>query len=57
MDVAVRKLKEGETFVYVMDNIDWMEKVHDMRSDAQNVSVHALATSLVFDTKISQTAT
>jgi hypothetical protein len=49
MDVAVRKLKEGETFVYVMDNIDWMEKVHDMRSDAQNVSVHAVATSLVFD--------
>ncbi len=26
-----------------------MEKVHDMRSDAQNVSVHAVATSLVFD--------
>jgi hypothetical protein len=49
MDVAVKKLQEGETFVYVLDNIDWMEKVHDMRSDAQNNSAHAVATSLVFD--------
>ena len=49
MDLAVKKVQEGETFVYVLDNIDWMEKVHDMRSDAQNVSVHAVATSLVFD--------
>jgi hypothetical protein len=49
MDLAVKKVQERETFVYVLDNIDWMEKVHDMRSDAQNVSVHAVATSLVFD--------
>ena len=49
MDLAVKKVQEGETFVYVLDNIDWMEKVHDMRSDAQNKSVHAVATSLVFD--------
>ena len=49
MDLAVKKVQEGDTFVYVLDNIDWMEKVHDMRSDAQNKSVHAVATSLVFD--------
>ena len=49
MDLAVKKVEEGDTFVYVLDNIDWMEKVHDMRSDAQNKSVHAVATSLVFD--------
>ena len=49
MDLAVKKVQERETFVYVLDNIDWMEKVHDMRSDAQNKSVHAVATSLVFD--------
>ena len=49
MDLAVKKVQEGDTFVYVLDNIDWMEKVHDMRSDAQNNSVHAVATGLVFD--------
>ena len=35
IDQAVKKVKEGKTFVYVLDNVDWMEKVHDMRSDAQ----------------------
>lgn len=49
MDLAVKEVKEGKSFVFVLDNIDWMEKVHDMRSDAQNVDVHAVATSLVFD--------
>lgn len=49
MDLAVNKVQEGETFVYVLDNIDWMDKVHDMRSDAHNKSLHAVATSLVFD--------
>lgn len=49
MDLAVKKVQEGKKFVFVLDNIDWMEKVHDMRSDAQNISVHAVATSLVFD--------
>ena len=48
IDQAVKKVKEGETFVYVLDNVDWVEKVHDMQSDAQNVDVHAVATSLVF---------
>ena len=33
----------------VCDNIDWEEKVHDMRSDHQNKSVHAVATTLVFN--------
>ena len=49
MDLAVKEVKEGKSFVLVLDNIDWMEKVHDVRSDAQNVDVHAVATSLVFD--------
>jgi hypothetical protein len=34
MDLAVQKVQEGKTFVFVLNNIDWMEKVHDMRSDA-----------------------
>ena len=42
-------VKNGKTFVFVIDNIDWMLKVHDMRSDKQNTSVHAVATSIVFD--------
>ena len=33
----------------MLDNIDWDIKVHDMRSDNQNKSVHALATTLVFN--------
>ena len=49
MDLAVKKVKERETFVYVLDNTHWKRKVHDMRSDAQNKSVHAVATSLAFD--------
>jgi hypothetical protein len=49
MDLAVAELQKGKNFVFVLDNIDWMEKVHDMRSDAQNTSVHAVATSLVFN--------
>ena len=36
-------------FVYVVDNIDWKERVHDMRADHQNKSVHACATSMVFN--------
>ena len=37
MDLAVKKVQEGDTFVYVLDNIDWMGKVYDMRSDAQTL--------------------
>ena len=35
-------------FVYVVDNIDWEEKVHGMRERYQNKSIHAVATSMVF---------
>ena len=44
LDRAVEVVKEGKTFVLVLD-----VKVHDMRSDKQNKSVHAVATSIVFD--------
>jgi len=54
IDQAVKKVKEGETFVCVLDNVDWMKKVHVMRLDAQNVDVHAVATSLVFDRVLSK---
>lgn len=42
-------MKKGHKFVFVLDNIDWTVKVHDMRADNQNKSMHAVATSLVFD--------
>ena len=48
LDCAVHLVKAGKKFVYVVDNIDWEEKVHDMRQDYQNKSVHAVATSIVF---------
>ena len=48
IDKAVEMVKSGHKFVYVLDNIDWEEKAHDMRTDAQNKSVHAVATSIVF---------
>ena len=49
LDHAVELVKAGKNFVYVVDNIDWEEKVHDMRSSHQNRSVHAVATSMVFN--------
>ena len=49
MDRAVQLLKEGKKFVFGLDNIDWDVKAHDMLSDRQNKSVHAVATSIVFD--------
>ena len=49
LDHAVQLLKEGKTFVLVLDNIDWDVKAHDMQSDKQNRRVHAVATSMVFD--------
>ena len=42
-------MKSGNTFVYVLDNIDWEEKPHDIRQDVRNKSVHAMATSIVFN--------
>ena len=49
LDHAVELLKQGRKFVLVLDNIDWDVRVHDMRSDHQNKSVHAVATSIVFN--------
>ena len=49
IDRAVELVKSGHRFVYVIDNIDWEEKAHDMRKDVQNRSVHAVATSIVFN--------
>ncbi len=49
LDHAVELVKAGKKFVLVCDNIDWEDKVHDMRSDHQNKSVHAVATTLIFD--------
>ena len=49
MDKVVEQVKAENTFSFVLDNIDWEVKVHEMRSDNQNQSVHAVATSLVFD--------
>ena len=45
----MKLVKSGYKFVYVLDNIDWEEKAHDMRQDVQNRSVHAVATSIVFN--------
>ena len=49
VDRAAELVKAGHKFVYVLDNIDWEEKAHDMRQDVQNRSVHAVATSIVFN--------
>ncbi len=49
LDRAAELVKAGYKFVYVLDNIDWEEKAHDMRQEVQNRSVHAVATSIVFD--------
>lgn len=46
---AVELLKQGRKFVLVLDNIDWDVRVHEMRSDHQNKSVHVVATSIVFN--------
>ena len=49
VDRAVELLKSGYKLVYILDNIDWEEKAHDMRQDVQSKSVHAVATSIVFN--------
>jgi hypothetical protein len=49
IDRAAELVKSGHKFVYVLDNIDWEEKAHDMRENIQNRSVHAVATSIVFN--------
>ncbi len=49
LDQAVELTRSGGEFSIVLDNIDWEIKVHDMREADQNVSEHAVATTLVFD--------
>ena len=49
LDGAAQLVKSGFRFVYVLDNIHWEEKAHDMRKHVQNRSVHAVATSIVFN--------
>jgi hypothetical protein len=36
MDHAVELVKRENKLVFVLDNIDWTVKVHDMRADNQN---------------------
>ena len=49
LDRAVELCKEGRKFVFVLVNIDWDVRALDLRSHKQNRSVHAVATSIVFD--------
>ena len=49
VDRAIELVKSGHKFVYILDNIDWEEKTHDMRQKIQNQSVHAVATTIVFN--------
>ncbi len=49
IDRAAELVKAGHKIVYILDNIDWEEKAHDTRQDVQNRSVHAVATSIVFN--------
>ena len=35
LDRAVEFVKSGMKFVYVVDNIDWEDRVHDMRAIGQ----------------------
>ncbi len=49
MDKVVKEVKAEKKFTILLDNIDWTVKVHDMRSDNQNSSVHAIATTFVFN--------
>ena len=48
-DQAIKLVREGKTFVFVLNNIDWDVRVHDTRSHNQNKSVHAVASSIVCD--------
>lgn len=48
LDHAVELVKARKQFVYVVNNIDRVEKVHDIRSPHQNKRLHAVTTSMVF---------
>ena len=41
--------RQGGEFCVVLDNIDWEIKVHDVRQEDQNVSEHAVGSTIVFD--------
>lgn len=49
LDHAIELTKKGKKFTIVLDNIDWEVRAHDMREEHQNVSEHAVASTLVFD--------
>ena len=49
LDQAVELTRQGGEFCVVLDNLDWDIKVHDMRQENQNVSKHAVASTIVFD--------
>ena len=50
LDQAVELTRQGGgEFCVVLDNIDWEIKVHDMGQEDQNVSEHAVASTIVFD--------
>ena len=49
LERAAKLVRDGHSFVIVLDNIDWEVQVHDAREKSQNTSVHAVASSLVFD--------
>ena len=48
LDHAVEQVKLGKQFCLFLDNIDWDVKAHDVRSNKQNQSVHAVATLTSF---------
>ena len=43
----------GKKFVFLLDNIDWDVKAHDMQSRHQKKRVHAVATSIVLIASVS----
>ena len=49
LDKVVEQVNAGKKFTLVLDNIDWTVNVHDMLSDNQNTSVHAVAATMVFN--------
>ena len=49
LDKAVELVRKNQSFVIVLDNIDWTARVHDAREDRKDQSVHAVASCLVFD--------
>ena len=41
-DSAIKLVQEGKTFAFVLDNIDRDVRVHGMRFESQNKSVHGV---------------